>query len=441
MRRARPSSGWPVSRTTDVACSTASCALPRPMVFASTPAAASANSMPVRQVEIARHARRIDLQPFREAAGFRQRARGEAEQARHRAPFGVPRAGRPLMRGDHRAAAWSATCPGAAAAAERMIVAETGLRLCGMADGSAASRHVRLGHFRHFGGGEACHVARHLAERADEDRQPARGVGHRGAARVPGDGAARRGRSSAAKASRTAGPCSPIAASVPTGPPSEAPRTFARTLALARGGLRDARQPDRGLEAERDRRCVLPIGAPRARRRAVRLRHRDQAGENGRQILVQQLEGVAHLQHQRGIERCPASSRPCGTRLPAPPAGASARPSRRGSSGRRPARSPLPARRDRGCVGIDRLDGCGQRLAAQVPARACARARAASVRSIAASRARSENTARIRSVAKSGPVRPESSDEKAMSAPETPCAGRHCSSSSGNRPDCIRTPV
>src|SRR3954471_19254536 len=53
------------------------------------------------------------------------------------------------------------------------------------------------------------------------------------------------------------------------------------------------------------------------------------------------------------------------------------------------------------------------------PQRASARARAASVRSMAASRARSENTARIASVANSGPTSSESRAEKLMGmAPE-----------------------
>ncbi len=187
---------------------------------------------------------------------------------------------------------------------------------------------------------------RHLAERADEDRQPARGVGHRGAARVPGDGGCcepklpgervqHRGAMLAHRRQRADRPAERCAEDVRA------------HLALARSGMRDARQPDRGLEAERDRRCVLAIGPPRARRGAVGLGHRDQAGENGRRdphAAVRRRRASAARARYRG---CPASSRPCGTPLPAPPAGASGRPSRTGSSGRRQARSPLPVRPDR----------------------------------------------------------------------------------------------
>src|SRR5215472_4693002 len=52
--------------------------------------------------------------------------------------------------------------------------------------------------------------------------------------------------------------------------------------------------------------------------------------------------------------------------------------------------------------------------AGTMPSRACARARAPSTSSIAASHAWSEKTARIASVAKSGPSSSESSDEKAI---------------------------
>ena len=172
-----------------------------------------------------------------------------------------------------------ATCPGAVAAAERMIVAETGLRLCGMAVDpprpgtcgsatSATSVEARLATSPAILPSAPIRIASQLAASAIAARRVCQAM----------EGAA--SRSSAANASSTAGPCWPIAASVPTGPPSDAPRTFARTSRLARASSRDARQPDRGLEAERDRRCVLAIGPPRARRRAVRPGHRDQASEN-----------------------------------------------------------------------------------------------------------------------------------------------------------------
>ena len=120
-------------------------------------------------------------------------------------------------------------------------------------------------------------------------------------------------------------------------------------VALARGGVRDARQPDRGLEAEGDRRGVLAIGPPRARRRAMRLRHRDQAGENRRR-------DPRAAARRRRASAAPARYRAMSCvvaplwKAASSSAGRSfCTPSRRGSSERRPARSPRPARRDRGC--------------------------------------------------------------------------------------------
>ena len=172
-------------------------------------------------------------------------------------------------------------------------------------------------------------------------------------------------------------------------------------------------------------RCVLAIGR-RARRGAVGLGHRDQAGENAVEILMQQFEGVAHLQHERGIEdvlrRRALVERRFQLRRQELLDGLHERDRRdAGKRGR------LSQSGEIECIGLDRLDGCGQARRAS-PSPACARARAASVRSIAASRAR-RRTRRASALSRRAATgQAGSSDEKAMSAPETPCFGRHCSS-------------
>ena len=58
-------------------------------------------------------------------------------------------------------------------------------------------------------------------------------------------------------------------------------------------------EPQRALEAEGDRQRMLGVGAPGHRRVAVTARQVDQGSLAARQILVDQLERLAQLQHQR----------------------------------------------------------------------------------------------------------------------------------------------
>ena len=61
-------------------------------------------------------------------------------------------------------------------------------------------------------------------------------------------------------------------------------------------------EPERALEAEGDRQCVLGVGAPGHRGVPVAARQSLERRLDAPQILPDQLETVAQLQHERGVD-------------------------------------------------------------------------------------------------------------------------------------------
>ena len=170
-------------------------------------------------------------------------------------------------------------------------------------------------------------------------------------------------------------------------------------------------------------RRVLAVGAAGAGRRPVSDCQPRQAGEDRAEVGGDQVERLRHLQDEGGVEDVLG-------RRAAMEIGSELRRQLcldRLDEGDRRHTGGLGRATEAGeveVVGADLLDRGGEAVAAQ-PYFASARASAASVRSIAASRARSANTARIASVAKSGPVSAESRAEKVMAvtSPESSSNG------------------
>ena len=165
---------------------------------------------------------------------------------------------------------------------------------------AAASFLIRLRDLADFGLHQQRDVGRDLAERTGEQAQKARDLGKAVAADVPGDG--RRAQTelhgelvhdaNAVRAER--GKRADRAAELDY-------RNFGPEAAQPLGMALQGGEPQRALEAEGDRQRMLGVGTPGHRRVAVAACQVDQGSLGARQILADQVQRRAQLQHQAGI--------------------------------------------------------------------------------------------------------------------------------------------
>ena len=148
------------------------CALaPRPIFAPSRADGGVGENQAARRVEIVRACAPASLRALRRASSPRQRARVSPKSC-----------GRACHSACHTPAGRSCAAaiassnvvrkPLAAPCAARMTVAETGLRLCGMAEEPPRPGMMRFGNLPDFGRSEMRDVRRHLGKRSDEHGEP-----------------------------------------------------------------------------------------------------------------------------------------------------------------------------------------------------------------------------------------------------------------------------
>ena len=89
---------------------------------------------------------------------------------------------------------------------------------------------------------------------------------------------------------------------MPTGPPSEAARTRARSGASAAAASAIPDSQTAALQSERDRRRVLTEGAPDTGRGAILLRQAREGGNDRGEVVGDEPERLAHLQDERRVD-------------------------------------------------------------------------------------------------------------------------------------------
>ena len=177
-------------------------------------------------------------------------------------------------------------CGLAAACAARMTVAATG--------------QVGLGDLADLGRGKIRDVGRDLGEGRDQRRQPGTGLGHAATKRVPGDDRC----AEAERLRKRHGHRRAIFTERGKRADGAAQRGDENAVAQRRpggGAVGDAGEPDGGLVAEGDRRGMLAIGAPDARRRAEPLGEASEPVDDRDEVCADQLKSVAHLQDERAV--------------------------------------------------------------------------------------------------------------------------------------------
>ena len=245
-----------------------------------------------------------------------------------------------------------------------------------------------------LGRGEMRHVRRHLGERADQLASQVPVSAIRPRERVPGDRAARRGR---ARPRRRRAPRAPARAGRPASRPDRRarPRAPALRARQLRRRLGDPGEPDGGLEAEGHRRGVLAVGAPDAGRRRDAGRPERASPPRIAPRSARSSAKASRICRTSAVSAMSCVVAPLWKRAPGSSGSCAWTALTKGITGT-PASAVVAAQRFAGRqVWREPVDRSAQPLRRE-PNRASARARAASIRSIAASRARSENTARIR---------------------------------------------
>ena len=256
--------------------------------------------MPARGIEIAPHARRIDHQALEHRAGVMQRAGGEREGLRQRDPLGMPRAGRALVvlhHGVQHDRDQLAHVPGAG---EHELAGDR-VALLRHRAAAAAPLLVGLRDLADLGLHQERDVGRDLAERAGQQAEEARDLCQAVAADVPGDRrrlqaellGERLHHADAVRAER--GERADRAAELHHG-------DLAAEPGEARGVALQGVEPQRALEAEGDRQRMLGMGAPGHRGVPVAARQIREGRPGAVQILPDQLEPVAQLQHEPGVD-------------------------------------------------------------------------------------------------------------------------------------------
>ena len=274
----------------------------RPSFAASGDAERFGHQRAAREVEVRAHAILVHLEAGEELTHVADRAGGVAEELRQRDPLGLPRADGALVLLARRtiSVGTSAMARRAAASAD---IASTGLRFCGMADepplpgfapsdssptSVCARSATSLGDLAHRAGGDA--------ERRGDSRDAI-------ALGVPGQIGLGQRRAPRRAIAATAGPASPSEASVPTAPPNCSGSAVADAERVERAQLAHGeREPARRLEAEGDRRRLLQERPAGHHRVAVPLGERRGALGDAVQLAHEQVEAVAHLEHQRGVD-------------------------------------------------------------------------------------------------------------------------------------------
>ncbi len=250
--------------------------------------------------EVGAHAPAVDREALGQAPGLTQCAGGKPEERGQGVPLRLPQAGGALLAGGGGVQQRDdeARCGGVGGedhgGGERVLLVRHGRR-------AAAALGRRLAHLADLGRGEEHHVGRHAGERCDQRRQPRADLDHAGAVGVPGDrrdaelqfpgeaGAHRR------RCRAKAGERADRAAERGDQSSFAERRQFGRHLG-------DAGEPRPGDSAEGDRRGVLAVGAPDARRARVLPRQRGEAVDDRNQVGGDQAEGVRHLQNQRRVD-------------------------------------------------------------------------------------------------------------------------------------------